>query len=88
MRLDRHLQTGKGFVRVVCSLVELIRAARVSVKGGHIGSCKDTFSKCLKEGDTIHEDDQCHIQGIIPDMVIDAHGRINKRTMTTLWMIG
>ena len=61
-----------------CSLVEQIRAARVSVKGGHTGTCKDTFSKCLKVGDAIDEDDQRLIQGIIPDMVIDARGRINS----------
>lgn len=64
--------------RVVCSLVEQIRAARVSVKGGHTGTCKDTFSKCLNVGDAIDEDDQRLIQGIIPDMVIDARGRINS----------
>ena len=66
--------------RVVCSLVEQIRAARVPVKGGHTGTCKDTFSKCLKVGDAADEEDQRLIQGIIPDMVIDARGRINGET--------
>jgi hypothetical protein len=46
---------------------------------GHPGSCKDTpFSKCLKVGDAIDEDDRRLIRGIIPDMVIDARGRINS----------
>ena len=43
--------------RVVCSLVEQIRAARVPVKGGQTGTCKDTFSKCLKVGDVTNKED-------------------------------
>ena len=31
-------------------------------KGGNTGTCKDTFSKCLKVGDAIAEDDQRLIQ--------------------------
>ena len=41
---------------------------------------QDTFSKCLKVGDATDEEDQRLIQGIIPDMVIDARGRINGGT--------
>jgi len=52
------------------------------VKGGHTGTCKDNFSKCLKVGDAIDEDYQRLIQGIIPDMVIDACGRINSGAYT------
>ena len=37
--------------RMVCTLVELVRSARVLVKGGHTGTCKDIFSKCHKVGD-------------------------------------
>ena len=66
--------------RMVCTLVEFVRSARVLVKGGHTGTCKDTFSKCLKVGDATDEEDQRLIQGIIPDMVIDARGRINGGT--------
>ena len=66
--------------RVVCSLGEQIRAARVPVKGGQTGTCKDTFSKCLKVGDMTDEEDQRLIQGIIPDLVIDARGRVNGET--------
>jgi len=51
-----------------------------SSKVGHTGTCKDTFSKCLKVGDATDEEDQRLIQGIIPDMVIDARGRINGGT--------
>ena len=66
---------------MVCTLVELVRSARVHVKGGHTGTCKDTFSsKCLKVGDATDEEDQRLIQGIIPDIVIDARGRINGGT--------
>ena len=52
--------------RMVCTLVELVRSARVLVKGGHTGTCKDTFSKCLKVGDATEEENQRLIQGIIP----------------------
>ncbi len=65
---------------MVCTLVEFVRSARVLVKGGHTGACKDTFIKCLKVGDATDEEDQRLIQGIIPDMVIDARGRINGGT--------
>ena len=41
---------------------------------------KGTFSKCLKVGDATDEEDQRLIQGIIPDMVIDARERINGGT--------
>ena len=44
------------------------------------GTCKDTFSKCLNVGDVTDEEDQRLIQGIIPDMVIDARGRVNGET--------
>ena len=46
----------------------------------HTGACKDTFSKCLKVGGVTDEEDEHLVQGIIPDMVIDARGRINGRT--------
>ncbi len=72
--------------RVVCSLVEQIRAAYVSVKGGHTGTRKDTFSKYLKVGDAIfYENDQRLIKGIIPDMVAAS---IVKPTLTIFRMIG
>ena len=64
--------------RVVCSLVERFRSARVSVKGGYTGTCNDTFSKCLKVGDFTDDEDQRLIQGIIPDMIVDARGRMNE----------
>ena len=44
----------------------------MSTKGGHRGTCKDTFNKCLHVGDNIDEVDARLLQGIIPDMVIDA----------------
>ena len=52
----------------------------MSVKGGHTGTCKDTFSECLKVGDVTDEEDQHLIQGIIPVMILDARGRINSGT--------
>ena len=52
--------------RVVCSLVELIREAQVTVKCGHTGNC---FSNRLKVGDVIDEDHRL-IQ------VIDARGSL------------
>ena len=44
--------------RVVCSLVEHCRSARVFVKGEHTGTCNYTCSKCLKVGDVFDEEDQ------------------------------
>ena len=74
--------------RMVCTLVEFVRSARVLVKGGHTGTCKDTFSKCLKVGDATDEEDQRLIQGLNPDMVIDARGRINGGTFPDIpWTI-
>jgi hypothetical protein len=62
---------------MVCNLVEHCRLARVSVKSGRTGTCKDTFSKCIKVGDATDMEDQRLIPGIIPDMILDARGRIN-----------
>ena len=63
--------------RMLSTLVAFVRSAQVSVKSGDTGTCKDIFSKCLKVGDATDEKDQRLIQGIIPDMVIDARGRIS-----------
>ena len=58
--------------RLVNAFVQHADEARVSTKGGHRGTCKDTFNKCLHVGDNIDEVDARLLQGIIPDMVIDA----------------
>ena len=66
--------------RLDCSLVEHCRSACVSVKSEQTCTCKDTFSKCLKVGDVTDEEVQSLIQEIIPDMILDARGRINGGT--------
>ena len=58
--------------RVVRGLVKQVEIAQVPVKGGHRGTCKNTFSKCYNPGDPIDEVDARLLQGIIPDMVVDA----------------
>ena len=51
----------------------------MSVEGGNTGKYKGTFSKCLKVGDA-DEGNQRLIQGVIPDMILDARGRIKGGT--------
>jgi len=58
--------------RLVNAFVQHADEARVPTKGGHRGTCKDTFNKCLHVGDYIDEVDARLLQGIIPDIVIDA----------------
>jgi len=48
----------RHYDRVVCSLIEHCRSARMSIKGRHTGTCKDTFSKFLEVGDVTDEEDQ------------------------------
>jgi len=58
---------------MVCTLVELVRSARVGI-GAHARTLSVNVSK------SENEEDQRLIQGIIPDMVIYARGRINGGT--------
>ena len=58
--------------RIVSALVKHAQAARVPVRGGHSGTCKDTFSKCLDVSAPVDEVGARLLQGIIPDMVIDG----------------
>ena len=44
----------------------------VPVKGGFDGPCTNTFDKCFHAGAEFAEEDMRALQGIIPDMVIDA----------------
>ena len=57
---------------IVRGLVKQVQKARVPVKGGHSGTCKNTFSKCYNPGDPTDEVDARLLQGIIPDIVVDA----------------
>jgi len=45
-------------------------------KVGILAHARTLFSKCLKVGDVTDEEDKHFIHGIIPDMIIDARGRI------------
>ena len=58
---------------IVSDLVSLLNDAGVRTKGGHTGSCKGTFNKCI-DTRLLDEDGERKVQGIIPDMIIDARG--------------
>ena len=48
------------------------KAVGMPVKGGYDGPCTNTFGKCFHAGAEVAEEDMRALQGIIPDMVIDA----------------
>ena len=57
-------------------VVSLARAAGIYAKGGHTGTCKGIFRKCM--GDYhLNEDGQRLLQGIVPDGFLDAQGRVD-----------
>ena len=58
--------------RIVNALVKLVKAVGVPVKGGYDGTCKDTFGMSFAVGADVAEEDVRVLQGIIPDMAIDA----------------
>ncbi|MEI6872924.1 MAG: hypothetical protein WCL08_11635, partial [Verrucomicrobiota bacterium] len=74
--------------RIVNNLVILAKAARVPTKGGHGGSCKDTFNKCLNVGEYVDEVSARLLQGIIPDMVIDARDCVAGPFSTPNCLVG
>jgi hypothetical protein len=57
------------------------------VKGGHTGTCEDTFTKMSKEDDAFDDDDQRFIA--IPDMVINPlDDRVTRSTWIFCFMLG
>ena len=60
--------------RVVSEIVSLARAAGIYAKGGHTGTCKGIFSKCMGAYN-LNEHGQRLLQGIVPDGFLDAQGR-------------
>jgi hypothetical protein len=55
----------------------------------HTGTRKDTFSKCLKVGDTIDEDDQ-RLMKESSLIWLSTHVAVStvEPSLATLWMIG
>ena len=51
----------------------LAGAAGIYAKGGHTGTCKGIFSKCMGAYH-LNEDGQRLLQGIVPDGFLDAQG--------------
>ena len=58
--------------RIVNSLVKLVKAVGMPVKGGYDAPCTNFFSKSFDAGAQIDKVSVLLIQGIIPDMTIDA----------------
>ena len=57
--------------RIVSEVVRLLNEAGIRAKGGHTGSCKGIFAKCV-DARLLNEDGQRLLQGIIPDMLLDG----------------
>ena len=53
-------------------MVKLVKAVGVPVKGGYGGTCKGAFGMSFAAGADVAEEDVRVLQGIIPDMAIDA----------------
>jgi len=56
---------------IVSEVVRLLSDAGIRAKGGHTGSCKGIFAKCI-DARLLNEDGQRLLQGIIPDILIDG----------------
>ena len=58
--------------RVVNFLIKLFKTVGVPVKEWVRRPCTSTFGKCFHAGAEVSEEDMRALQGIIPDMAIDA----------------
>jgi len=56
---------------IVAQLCESAGSAGVPFKGGYGNTCKNIFAHCIHHN-LVSDDDERHLQGIIPDMMVDG----------------
>jgi len=56
---------------IVAQLCETVGSAGIHFKGGYGNTCKNIFAHCIHHN-LVSDDDERHLQGIIPDMMVDG----------------
>ena len=56
---------------ILAQLFESVCSAGIPFKGGYGNTCKNIFAHCIQHN-LVSDDDERHLQGIIPDMMVDG----------------
>jgi len=56
---------------ILSYLIESVASAGIPYKGGFGNTCKNIFAHCIYHN-LVSDDDERHLQGIIPDMMLDC----------------
>jgi len=56
---------------ILSYLIESVASAGIPYKGGFGNTCKNVFAHCIYHN-LVSDDDERHLQGIIPDMMLDC----------------
>ena len=56
---------------ILAYLIESVASAGIPHKGGFGNTCKNVFAHCI-HNNLVSDDDERHLQGIIPDMMLDC----------------